>query len=283
MGSSPFDLSSILNTCSITTTGLNLVDYDAIKTTLLNPFNNTMSPSANRGLLGDYTNSGWTGNTYMTFLELNDPERRNTWLTSRYNYLKGITYTVGDKTKYIIPTNPNLNDINNRVGHSPDTLNPVAAYNEEIVNFLRIVATEYCYYQRNYFIALNKFLSQYSDASTTGSLGNRLTELQDDALDLNRKVNTLISFINYLSNKNIANLSTLQPQINSLNGNIAASTASLKTQADILTNYNKSNELFRQMTEYTEEKNRANQNLIAVYFTLNVVAIASLFIIARSL
>jgi len=283
MGSSPFDLSSILNTCSITTTELNTINYDEIKTTLLNPFNNTTSPSANRGLLGVYTNSGWTGNTYMEFSDLNDPERRNTWLTSRYNYLKGISYTVGSETKYIIPTNPNLNNINNNVGRSPDTLNPVAAYNDEIVNFLRIVATEYCYYQRNYFIALNKFLSQYSNASTTGTLGNELTDLQNDALRLNQKVNTLLSFIHYLSNKNIANLSTLQPQINSLNGNIATSTASLKKQADILTNYNKSNDLFRQMTDYTEEKNRANQNLVAVYFTLNVVAIASLFIIARSL
>ena len=102
-------------------------------------------------------------------------------------------------------------------------------------------------------------------------------------LQLNQKVNTLISFIHYLSNKNIANLSTLQPQIDSLNNNIATSTSNLKNQADILTNYNKKNDLFRQMTEYTEEKNRANQNLVAVYFTLNVVAIASLFIIARSL
>ena len=278
MGSSPFDLSGILNTCSVTTSELNAINPD-VYSTILDPFVNTNEPTANQGLLGNYP--GWTGNTYMEFTDLNDPDKRNTWFVARYDFLKTVKYN--NNTKYIIPSNPTLDTINNNLNSSPSTLNPVANYNAEIKNFLTIVATEYCYYQRKYFISLNNFLAQYSGASTQGNTGSDLNTLQSNTLKLNQKVNTLISFIHYLSNKNIANLSTLQPQIDGLNNNIATSTSNLKNQADILTNYNKKNELFRQMTEYTEEKNRANQNLVAVYFTLNVIAIASLFIIARSL
>jgi hypothetical protein len=277
MGSSPFDLSSILNTCGpLTSAELNVAGNPVIT-----PYANTSDqPVANNGLLGSY--AGWIGNTYMDFATLSNPTLRNTWLERRYNHLKGITYVSNGITYKIIPSNPNLDTVASSLSQSPSVINPVADYNTEIVNFLKIIAKEFCFYQKNYFIALNKFLAEYATTSG-GAGGTDLNNAQRNALLLNQKVNTHISMVYYLSNKNIANLTTLESQISSLNGNIATSTANLKKQADILTNYNKSNDLFRQMTEYTEEKNRANKNLIAVYFTLNVVAIASLFIIARSL
>ena len=284
MGSSPFDLSSILNSCGpLTSAELN----QAAKSNVTAPYNNTNEPTDNKGLLGTYTSPGWTENTYMDFVTLNDPSLRNAWLDRRYNYLKTITYVVNPgtsnaQTKYIIPANQNIDTLANSLSHSPSDINPVAAYNTEIVNFLRIIGNEYCYYQNKYFIALNDFLSQYADTSA-GSGGTDLNVAQANTLLLNKKLNTHISFVNYLANKNIANSRTLQGQLSGLNNNIATSTGNLQAQANILTNYNKKNDLFRQMTEYTEEKNRANKNLIAVYFTLNVVAIASLFIIARSL
>lgn len=279
MSSSPFDLSSILNTCGpLTSAELNV--SGSIASVVNASYVNSNQPSANQGLLGTYPGS--TGNSYMDFITLNDPTKRNTWLENRYAFLKNITYTSNNKTYNIIPLNPNLDTVNNSLSQSPSDINPVSGYNTEIVNFLKIIAKEYCFYQKNYFIALNNFLAQYANTSG-GSGGADLNTSQAAALLLNQKVNTHISLVNYLSNKNIANLTTLETQIGSLNGSIATSTANLKKQADILRNYNKSNELFRQMTDYTEEKNRANKNLIAVYFTLNVVAIASLFIIARSL
>jgi len=280
MGSSPFDLSSILNRCGpLTSSELNVTGNVAASVTALY-VNTSNEPTANNGLLGSYT--GWTGNTYMDFVTLNDPNLRNAWLERRYNHLKGITYVSNGKTYKIIPVNPNLDTVQNNLNSSPSDINPVSGYNNEIAKFLTIIAKEYCHYQKNYFIALNNFLAQYANTSG-GSGGTDLNNSQAAALLLNQKVNTHISMVYYLANKNIANLSSLQGQIGQLNTNIATSTSKLQAQADILTNYNKKNDLFRQMTEYTEEKNRANKNLIAVYFTLNVVAIASLFIIARSL
>jgi hypothetical protein len=130
---------------------------------------------------------------------------------------------------------------------------------------------------------VNAFLRFYSSASTASSVANNLNLWQQTALTLNEKVNTMISLINYLASMNVANMRSLQSQLMSQTTSITSSTNALQEQADILRDNNKTNALYKQMMDYTEEKNRANKNLLAVYFTLNVVAITCLFIAARSL
>jgi hypothetical protein len=216
----------------------------------------------------------------MTFDVLNntndvsDRTSRAYWLQQRYSTLLAAG---------IIPTNPSLTSVQSSLESGPNTLNPVSTYNTAVANFLQILGAEFCFYQNNYFYALNNFLSFYSTASTSTSGAVNLNTWQQTALTLNQKVNTIIVMINYLANQNVANLRTLQGQLNTQNGAISTSTASLLAQGQILNDNNASNKLYRQMVEYSEEKNRANKNLMAVYFTLNVVAIACLFIAARTL
>jgi len=268
-----FDSSTLLSSCA-PLTAAQLNDQTASTTSLLLPFTGSGS---NKGLLGNYTSTTATGvdtNAYMTFDQLNNPTQRNIWLQARYQTL------VSNK---FIPAIPNLPDVRNGLISGPNTLDPVATYNTKVASFLEIIGQEFCYYQTNYFKAVNLFLSFYSTASTAGASSQNLNLWQNTALTLNQKVNTMISLINYMANMNVANMRNFQSQLISQTTSISSSTTALQAQADILRDNNKSNAIYKQMMDYTEEKNRANKNLLAVYFTLNVVAITCLFIAARSL
>jgi len=265
-----FDVSQLLASCPPLSSS-QISNVTVIPTaTLRLPF------TGGNGLLGN-TNSP---SSYMTFDVLNntndasDHTSRAYWLQQRYSALLAAG---------VIPTNPALTTVQNNLNSGPNTQNPVSTYNTAVANFLQVVGAEFCYYQTNYFNALNQFLYAYATASSSGAGAINIPDFQQTALILNQKVNTMITLINYLANRNVANLRILQGQLNAQNGAISTSTASLLEQGQILSDNNNSNKIYRQMVEYTEEKNRANKNLLAVYFTLNVVAIACLFIAARTL
>jgi hypothetical protein len=265
-----FDVSQLLASCPPLSSS-QIRNVNVIPTaTLRLPF------TGGNGLLKNTNNSS----NYMTFNVLNntndasDHTSRAYWLQQRYSAL------LADG---VIPTNPALTSVQNNLNSGPNSQNPVSTYNTAVASFLQVVGNEFCYYQTNYFNALNQFLYAYATASSTGAGAINIPDFQETALILNQKVNTMITLINYLANKNVANLRILQGQLNAQNGAISTSTASLLEQGQILSDNNNSNKIYRQMVEYTEEKNRANKNLLAVYFTLNVVAIACLFIAARTL
>jgi hypothetical protein len=265
-----FDSSTLLSSCPpLTQTQLNNVSTNV--SVLLVPF----VSGTKKGLLGNYTGgTGVDSNAYMTFSQLTSPDNRARWLETRYGVLLSNS---------VIPVNPSLSQVANNIESAPNNLEPISSYNREIVAFLELVGQEFCYYQNNYFNALNAYLTYYGRASGQGTAVDNLNEWQSAALTLNQKVNTMVMLINYMGNMNIANIRTLQNQLVSQTSSITRSTESLKEQADILRDNNKTNTLYKEMVDFTEEKNRANKNLLAVYFTLNVVAITCLFIAARTL
>jgi hypothetical protein len=234
------------------------------------------------GLLQNLTGPKTTNdsNAYMKFAQLNDVNQRNSWLSARYTTL--VNANVIPQPPSLTAVNTNTNVINN-LNRPPHSSEPLATYTTNLSKFVETLSKEYCYYQNNYMYALNNFLTAYSTSSITGGTTGNLTQFRDTALELNAKVNTLIAFINYLSNERISQLNGLKLQLDTQNNRIARSTSDLNVQATILSNNNSNNVLYKQMVDYTAEKNRANQNLLAVYFTLNVVAIAGLFVIARIL
>jgi hypothetical protein len=243
---------------------------------------NSNVPDMEYGLLQNLTGPKTTSdsNAYMRFSQLNDAGQRNTWLSNRYITLENAG---------IIPIRPALSTVNtgdsvrNNLNQPPHSSEPLAKYSTDLNKFIDTISKEYCYYQNNYMYSLNKFLNAYSTSSRDAIVTGNLSEFRDTALELNAKVNTLIALINYLSNTRLRELNLLKTQLDTQNNGISKSTLDLNKQANILSNNNNNNILYKQMVDYTAEKNRANQNLLAVYFTLNVIAISGLFVIARVL
>jgi hypothetical protein len=208
-------------------------------------------------------------NKWMTFEQLKNPNDRRIWLNNAYPAM----ITAG-----IIPNIPNLNNVSGNL-QGPVDLTP---YITKVSSFQSKLNDEYCYYQLRYYAAVNMFLNNYKDASQASNV-QLVKQLQDSALICNNKVNTLIAWMNYLAEKQILNLGTYQNQITQFDQNIKNTSEQLTKQAQILQDNSNSSQLYQEMVKFTTEKNQAHQNLLALYFTLNVVAIASLFVLARVL
>jgi len=208
-------------------------------------------------------------NPWMTFEQLNNPLERKSWLDNAYSAL----ITAG-----VIPAIPNLNNVNGNLSGAVD----LSPYIDKISTLESNLNSEYCFYQKRYYVAVSMFLNNYKDASAGGNAEINVSD-QQAALTCNNKVNTLIAWMNYLSEKQILNLRSLQSQIGEFDQSIKKSSDDLMAQAKMLQDNTNSSQLYQEMVKFTTEKNQAHQNLLALYFTLNVVAIASLFVLARVL
>ena len=222
-----------------------------------------------KGLLSMPSRENNSSNAWMDFETLNNQSRRQTWLNNAYPAL----VTAG-----IIPSIPNLSNVAGNIHGSVD-LTPY-------INDISVLETnlnhEYCYYQIRYYAAVNIFLNNYKNASKESN-APLIVRYQTEALICNNKVNTLIAWMNYLSEKQIINLRSYQSQLGDFDARIKKSSDTLTAQAKILQDNTNSSQLYQEMVKFTTEKNQAHQNLLALYFTLNVVAIASLFVLARAL
>ena len=153
----------------------------------------------------------------------------------------------------------------------------------KIRNFQIRFASEYCHYESNYIESIKRFMTLYTGASANNKNSQSVLEGKNVALQNNLILNTLIAMMNYLSMDNRKVLNNLTSSLNGYNTNIQQTQDKLLKQAKILNSSSKDSEIFKQMVEYTAEKNRANQNMLSLYFTLNVIAIAGLFVIARNM
>lgn len=139
---------------------------------------------------------------------------------------------------------------------------------------------EYCYYEQRYTYALKKFLDF---ATSRNPSDNKEAEnLLDTTIILNRRLNFMIEFMNYLAVDRATEANSNVASINTLNASI------LKTQAELQTVFDKIKKLTavtdtqKEMIRYTKEKNNNVTNQISVWAALNVLAIATIFYVYRS-
>jgi len=246
---------------------------------LLQPWGGDVGTGSNKryGLLGDPSNPGTAkAANWMTMDVLQDSVRSNQFLSERLMTLSSINE---------IPKPPDNTFLTEMGATSTGSQNKLPGREAAITEFQIRFKNEFCYYNEKYVQAITNFLTLY----TNGDSG--APQAKAAALTLNCKVNTLIAFMNYLSKVNRVSLDSLagssesgkESGLNLYNGSIQTTQNELNRQAKVLSDNSNNSEIFKEMVEYTSEKNRANQNMLSLYFTLNVVAIASLFIIARSL
>lgn len=154
-------------------------------------------------------------------------------------------------------------------------------------NFQDKVKSEYCWYQARYLTAVQKFLNTMTNPATQNDVA-KVNSARDLALKLNLKTNTMIVLMYGLAKMRYTDVLSMggadgqSGSINVLNNDLKNVSDQLKQQAIILRENSSRAEINERMVEFTKEKNVANQNLLAFYFVLNVVAITSLFMIARS-
>jgi hypothetical protein len=142
------------------------------------------------------------------------------------------------------------------------------------------VQEEYCFYEQRYRYALRRFLELATSRIPTDNAEAKV--LLESTVVLNRRLNFMIEFMNYLAIRRVSSTNTNVTSINNDNKIINAQLTTLKLTYDKLMKMDTIGETQKEMIRYTKEKNNYVTNQISVWTALNVLAIATVFYVYRS-
>jgi acetolactate synthase small subunit len=165
---------------------------------------------------------------------------------------------------------------------APESKDPLKEFVDKDNEFQTALKKEYCHYESRYFSALDGFLQSVADASLKGQSQSTVQVRLDLARSLNQKLTVLTQLVNAIGKYRYQSSSTFQNQINTLNVSLKDRQTELMAQAEILQRETAAADLHKRQVEFTIEKNKANQNLLALYGVLNIVALGMIFYIART-
>jgi len=203
----------------------------------------------------------------------NDGFVEDSWLQQYINSLQ---------SSGVLPTPPPLKNLASSPGGSPDSNEPLANYTARMRTIAEQIKSEYCFYESQYFAAVDVFLQSIADASVGNSTSNSVQPKLDIARGANQRITVFTQVVNAISKYNYTQTQNWNVEINSMNQQFSKNAALLREQGDILNKSTAAADLNKRMISYTVEKNKANTNLLSLYTILNASAIAMLIYISRS-
>ena len=129
---------------------------------------------------------------------------------------------------------------------------------------------------------LTKLSTQYSTAGNDSAVSAEVDRYLIITEALNIKLNDLIMLSNGVAQNRLTLAQTNATTANQINTELQTHAMNLQKQAAILKDKSSTTELYKRMVEYTEEKNKANRNLLSLYSFLNVVALGMLVYVYRA-
>ena len=120
-----------------------------------------------------------------------------------------------------------------------------------------------------------------NDAASKESSQALITNQLSTVTILNSKCNLIIQITNGISKYRYTQSQKYETQINNLNKSLSDKGAQLQAQADILNSQTALADVRKRMVDYTVEKNKSNQNLLALYGFLNLIALGIIVYIAK--
>ena len=189
-----------------------------------------------------------------------------------------------------LPTQPSSVELNNaaRTATSNNSQNTVIQnYITAENTFATNLKSEYCHYEARYKSALKTLLTKLSTQySTAGNVDTAVSADVDRYLTvteaLNIKLNDLIMLSNGVAQNRLGLAQKNATTANEINQELQTHATNLQKQAAILKDKSSTTDLYKRMVEYTEEKNKANRNLLSLYSFLNVVALGMLVYVYRA-
>ncbi len=225
-------------------------------------------------------------NGYLQMLP-NNPSRSTNGVLLNTALTSWITALIQNNK---LPTQPSTVEFNNaaKTASSTNSQNTVIqAYITAENTFATNLKNEYCHYEARYKAALRTLLTKLSTQYTTaGNVNASIAADVDRYLtiteSLNIKLNDLIILSNGVAQNRLKLAQTNASTANDINTELQTHATNLQKQAAILKDKSSTTELYKRMVEYTEEKNKANRNLLSLYSFLNVVALGMLVYVYRA-
>ena len=160
---------------------------------------------------------------------------------------------------------------------SETDMDTLVANDADLTNQLR---SEYCFYEQRYRYALKQFLTK---ATSRNQQDNGPAQaLLGITKTLNLRLNSILEIMNYLAQDRVTQVNMNKTSINSLNSSINSKMASLSKTYAMLSGEDAIVQTQKEMVRYTEEKNNYTSNQIAIWATLNILAIGTIAYVYRN-
>jgi hypothetical protein len=160
-----------------------------------------------------------------------------------------------------------------------EQMDEVTIFNEKMKIFFEELKKEYDFYNARYRFAIWNLINTLAVGTANEQIIN---EQKNIAKDLNKKLNIVIQITQGVSEISYKNARTNETKIQEMNSSLNEKAAIIKKHSTILQKNLSNMELRKQMVEYTQEKARATENLLSLYFILNVFAIGALLYVYKA-
>jgi hypothetical protein len=143
------------------------------------------------------------------------------------------------------------------------------------------IKAEYCYYDARYKFAIKRLITGIANAAgsdTKAALDRQLAICEK----LNQKLKDMAQIVNAITLETDNGTKGMNKEIQSLNKEINEYGDKLKYQEELLRSNAPAVEIRKRMVEYTQEKAKATNNLLSLYFFLDVVALGMLFYVYKA-
>lgn len=160
-----------------------------------------------------------------------------------------------------------------------ENLDEVTEFNNKMKLLFDDLKKEYDYYNDRYRYAIWSLLNALVEGTATAT---QIEEKKTIAKDLNKKLNVLIQLTQGISIFAYRNAEKNEGEIQDMNESLNDKAATIRTHSELLQKNLSNMELRKQMVEYTQEKARATENLLSLYFVLNVFAIGALLYVYKA-
>jgi hypothetical protein len=148
------------------------------------------------------------------------------------------------------------------------------------IQLVGIIRNEYCFYKIRYEAYLGAFLNAIKPSPENPTLAADYLEV---VKNLNNKLNALVLLVNYIKEQRAGFVNANTSAFNSLNAELLTEMQNLGPSSALINSNQVVLNTRKEMVKYTKEKNNAITNQISLWASLNIVAIAMIFHIYRSM
>ena len=228
----------------------------------------------------DYYTDGLITSTFTNFFGVNPETKTPAWykVGGAEGYITSIQ-SGNNVTKLLIP--PGTGTTNENPGTR--TLPKPDEQQENDKAFMTRVQGEYCFYKTRYNALLTEFLADIRGKMINEAFSGNAQVYLDKLIEINTRMNALVQLIKYIGDTRIANVNNLITTLNEQNTSLQNSINNLSNTGDVLNQNNTILHTRKEMVRYTKEKNNAIMNQVSLWASLNVVAIAIIFHLYRTL
>lgn len=186
-------------------------------------------------------------------------------------------YVVQIQGSGLIKSRPTQRIGNVETSQTETNMDKLVKQDSDLFNQLRL---EYCYYEQRYRYALTQFLTKAT--SRVQADNGPAQQMLGVTKILNLRLNSVLEIMNYLAQERVINVNENKTLINSTNASINGKLSKLKQSYNFLNRDDAIVKTQKEMVRFTEEKNNYTSNQVAIWFTLNIIALGSIFYVYRN-